>query len=256
MARRSPRFRWAGLLIGFAMGGFFDGILLHQILQWHHLLSLVPGAGDLGRQVLFDGLFHGLMYLVAAAGLWLLWRGRSEIAAPGSGRLVLADALIGFGTWHVVDGVLSHWILGIHRIKLDAANPLAWDVAWLLAFGLLPLAFGVKWRRRLAGLASSTGGGAVALGLAAASLAAGAWAAKPPAGVDSGTAMVVFRPGIQDGEALGAIQRAGGRLLWRSDGLWAVAWPERPQVARLYGEGALLVSSALPGGGCLAWSRV
>ncbi|HEX6011733.1 MAG TPA: DUF2243 domain-containing protein [Geminicoccaceae bacterium] len=26
-------FSWAGHLLGFAMGGFFDGILLHQILQ-------------------------------------------------------------------------------------------------------------------------------------------------------------------------------------------------------------------------------
>jgi uncharacterized membrane protein len=37
---------WAAAL-GFALGGFFDGILLHQILQWHHLLSLVRGIGDL-----------------------------------------------------------------------------------------------------------------------------------------------------------------------------------------------------------------
>lgn len=27
----------AGGLLGFALGGFFDGILLHQVLQWHHL---------------------------------------------------------------------------------------------------------------------------------------------------------------------------------------------------------------------------
>ncbi|WP_267594617.1 DUF2243 domain-containing protein [Carbonactinospora thermoautotrophica] len=28
-----------GLLIGFGLGGFVDGILLDQILQWHHMLS-------------------------------------------------------------------------------------------------------------------------------------------------------------------------------------------------------------------------
>lgn len=32
---------WAGGCIGFSLGGFFDGILLHQVLQWHHLLSRV-----------------------------------------------------------------------------------------------------------------------------------------------------------------------------------------------------------------------
>jgi uncharacterized membrane protein len=31
-------------VLGFAFGGFFDGILLHQVLQWHHLLSLVKGG--------------------------------------------------------------------------------------------------------------------------------------------------------------------------------------------------------------------
>lgn len=34
----------AGYLLGFALGGFFDGILLHQVLQWHHLLQGVEGA--------------------------------------------------------------------------------------------------------------------------------------------------------------------------------------------------------------------
>jgi uncharacterized membrane protein len=31
----------AGFLLGFALGGFFDSILLHQILQWHNLLTNV-----------------------------------------------------------------------------------------------------------------------------------------------------------------------------------------------------------------------
>jgi uncharacterized membrane protein len=28
-----------GLLLGIGLGGFIDGILLHQVLQWHHMLS-------------------------------------------------------------------------------------------------------------------------------------------------------------------------------------------------------------------------
>jgi uncharacterized membrane protein len=26
----------AGILFGLGLGGFFDGIVLHQVLQWHH----------------------------------------------------------------------------------------------------------------------------------------------------------------------------------------------------------------------------
>jgi uncharacterized membrane protein len=252
--QQAPAFHWAGLILGFALGGFFDGILLHQILQWHHLLSLVPGVDGLARQVLYDGLFHALMYLVAAWGLWLLWRSRRDFARPQAGRLVLTDALIGFGVWNIIDAALAHWVLGIHRIRLDSANPLLWDLIWFVAFGVLPLALGLLWRRRTRGGAGTIGGRPAALGLALAALVGGALAAQPPA--DTRTAMVVFRPGFTDGEALGAIQRAGGGLLWTSGGVWAVAWRDRPNAAGLYAHGALLVSNSLPGGGCLAWSRV
>ncbi|MCK1539441.1 DUF2243 domain-containing protein, partial [Bradyrhizobium sp. 176] len=29
----------AGVLLGLGLGGFFDGIVFHQLLQWHHMLS-------------------------------------------------------------------------------------------------------------------------------------------------------------------------------------------------------------------------
>lgn len=29
----------AGVFLGLGLGGFFDGIVLHQILQWHHMLT-------------------------------------------------------------------------------------------------------------------------------------------------------------------------------------------------------------------------
>src|SRR5690606_9610654 len=68
--------------LGFALGGFFDGILLHQILQWHHLLSGLDGPRwrSLPVQVMADGLFHALMYVIALAGLWMLWKGRRAAA--------------------------------------------------------------------------------------------------------------------------------------------------------------------------------
>src|SRR3712207_9328466 len=85
---------WPGYVLGFALGGFFDGILLHQILQWHHLLSTI-NTGDIRFQVAADGYFHALMYGVAAVGLWLLWASRNA-SGQASGRLLLAFILIGF----------------------------------------------------------------------------------------------------------------------------------------------------------------
>jgi Predicted membrane protein (DUF2243) len=37
-ARTRPR--GPGILLGVGLGGFVDGIVLHQILQWHHMLTI------------------------------------------------------------------------------------------------------------------------------------------------------------------------------------------------------------------------
>ena len=42
---RAEKIRNAGLLLGIGLGGFLDGIVLHQIAQWHSMLS---GRMDVG----------------------------------------------------------------------------------------------------------------------------------------------------------------------------------------------------------------
>lgn len=249
---KSPWTRWA-IVLGFALGGFFDGILLHQILQWHHLLSLVPG-GDLRFQVLWDGYFHALMYVVAALGLWGLWRahkgGRGESAPRLAGAL-----LTGFGLWHVVDSVLSHWVLGIHRINLQSENVLLWDLIWFVVFGLAPMAAGLRLLRR--GPPNGTGARgspAAVLLLAGATVAAGAWAMRGPP--DQPFTAVVFRPGAAPAQVMGALAATDGRLVWANEGLGVVvADVPADRRWRLYARGALLVSGAGAPAGCLDWSR-
>ncbi|WP_407319173.1 DUF2243 domain-containing protein [Isoptericola halotolerans] len=42
--------RLPGILLGVGLGGFVDGILLHQILQWHHMLTSASTANiDVGE---------------------------------------------------------------------------------------------------------------------------------------------------------------------------------------------------------------
>lgn len=189
---------WAGFWLGFALSGFFDGILLHQILQWHHLLSAIR-ADDIRFQILMDGYFHLLMYAIAAFGLWLLWRARRSFETPGASQRLLAFVLIGFGVWHFVDAVASHWVLGIHRIRLDSDNPLAWDIGWLLAFGALPLAIGWMLRR---GGPPRAGAKAAAALMALIVVGAGAWSSRPPPGQSFTT--IVFAPGVSSADALAA----------------------------------------------------
>jgi len=244
----------AGLLLGVALGGFLDGILLHQVLQWHHLLSAVeaPAARDPRVQILADGLFHALMYLLAVVGLALLWRSRQPFAAPAGGRVLWAWLLIGFGIWHVIDAVVFHWVLQIHHIRMDS-QPLLWD-ALFFAFGLAVAFWG--WRRLRAVGAEDPGGprGGAAV-LSAAVLAAGVWAAwPPPAGTQ---VLVLFAPGTRPAQAFDALARMDARTVWvdRSGTLWAVQLA-RPQDAQaLYARGALLVSNSAVALGCFSWSR-
>ena len=251
--------RSAALLLGFSLGGFFDGILLHQVLQWHHLLSNVasPRVQDLRVQLLADGLFHLLMYGLALAALLLLWRRRGGLAAPGSGRTIAAAALLGFGAWHVVDTLLSHWITGIHRVRGDSPNPLFWDLLWLAAFGIVPLVIGWWLQRR--GPGSRTPGERAAQGLASLVLAAGIVSLWPAgAQVESGEVVVVFKPGTTASQAFDALARHDARVRWvdASGSVWAVALPPSGSAMALYAKGALLVSRTPVPVGCLAWLRL
>ena len=246
---QSPRL--SVVLLGIALGGFFDGILLHQILQWHHLLSLVPGVTGQRAQILWDGFFHAGMYMLAAVALWRIWRRRDGLAQTGPSRLA-GLLLIGFGLWHVADSVLSHWILGIHRIKVDSPYPLVWDMIWLVGFGGLPLLWGWYLTRRPPG-ATPPRPGKVAL-LAALTLGAGAWAMRPPA--DQPLTAVVFARGMDQARIGAAIDRVGATLVWsdQADGIAVLSMAPAGRW-RLYGHGALLVGgSGLPAG-CLDWSR-
>ncbi|WGF87385.1 DUF2243 domain-containing protein [Marinivivus vitaminiproducens] len=251
------RLAWAGLLLGIGLGGFFDGILLHQILQWHHLLSGVQSGlvQDIRVQILADGVFHALMYVIAAGGLYLLWRARRGVAARGADRRLIAFALIGFGTWHVLDAFLSHWILGIHRIRMDVDNKLAWDLGWFAVFGVAVILAGWLTLRRGGG----SGGmpRAVAPGtLGLAVLIAGPVAALPPPGVT--TVMVLFRPGMSESAMMSAMAAVDGRMAWRdpSGQLWAIDVGPDGDAGPLYRHGALLVGNGLLPVACLNWSRI
>lgn len=254
----------AGVL-GFALGGFFDGIMLHQVLQWHHFLSLVPGEAlrDIRVQILADGMFHVAVYAIATLGLWLLWRARGSLNAAG-GRRLLSAVLLGVGAWQIVDVAGFHWVAGIHRIRTDVPNPLLWDLGWLAVVGLPPLLAGL-WLRRTAGgdggppLGRARYGRAAAVMLALSVLGAVPLASLPPRGAAATTAVVVlFRPGLGLEGAFAAVAAADGRVVWAdaSGELLTVQLGSESSTWRLYQHGALVVGTAGPVANCLAWTKV
>ncbi len=165
------------------------------------------------------------MYFIAAWALYLLWKARADHTAPGAGRALWAQALVGFGVWHIVDSVFSHWITGIHRIRMDSPNPLFWDLLWFAVFGLMPLAIGWVMQRRGGGDDGGRGR-TVAASLALAAVIAGPLAALPSG--DSDQVVVMFRFGMEGAPAFDALGSVDARVLWadRSGGLWVVSLPD------------------------------
>lgn len=240
---------WPGCVLGFALGGFFDGILLHQILQWHHLLSAINGD-DLRFQVAADGYFHALMYVIAAVGIWMLWASQSN-SDRMSGRLLFSGILIGFGAWHIIDAALSHWLLGIHRIRMDSSSPLFWDLLWLSLFGLVPVILG--WIMggprddEAETVRSSARTRALVTLLVVSAGALGVWPLR-----GTGFTTVLFVSGTGQEYVFKALAAVDAQLVWTdsSGELAVVRLADGQSGWRLFRHGAILVTGGGPPAGC------
>lgn len=66
-----------GILLGIGMDGFVDGIVLHQILQWHNMISntLPPTTMEAMRiNMMWDSVFHAAVWIATFAGILLLYQ--------------------------------------------------------------------------------------------------------------------------------------------------------------------------------------
>jgi uncharacterized membrane protein len=135
------------LVMGLGLGGFIDGIVLHQVLQWHHMLTGENGGesmdtvAGLEANTMVDGFFHLATWALVAAGTFLgvrAWQQR-RLAPPW--RMHVGLLLAGWGAFNVVEGLVDHQLLGIHHVRDDLGAPLGWDVAFL-ALGVALVAVG------------------------------------------------------------------------------------------------------------------
>jgi uncharacterized membrane protein len=133
-----------GLLLGIGLGGLIDGILLHQVLQWHHMLTdqgCCPANSVRGLEdnTLADGFFHLATWvaIVAASTLTVRAWQRGELAPPW--RFHIGALLLGWGMFNVIEGLVDHQILGIHHVRDDLGGPLGWDIGFLVFGAVLTI---------------------------------------------------------------------------------------------------------------------
>ena len=147
-----PPSRSFGLLYGIGFGGFVDGIVLHQILQWHHMVSDVADyppttLAGLEANTLADGVFHVATWVcLLAASLMALRTWQQGRLAP-TWRFHLGLVIAGWGLFNLAEGLVNHQLLGVHHLRDDLGAPLSWDLGFL-AFGALLVAVGGAVHRR------------------------------------------------------------------------------------------------------------
>jgi uncharacterized membrane protein len=145
-----------GILLGLGLGGFVDGIVLHQILQWHHMLSGERGdepldtVAGLEANTVGDGLFHAATWTLVVLGVVLLYRRLGGADARRPSLVPLAGLLLaGWGIFNLVEGLVDHHLLELHHVRDDVDDPLPWDLAFL-ASGVVLIGAGWWLARRTA----------------------------------------------------------------------------------------------------------
>jgi uncharacterized membrane protein len=144
------------VVLGIGFGSFLDGIVMHQLLQWHHMVSAegccpATSLSGLEDNTLADGVFHAVAWVVALVGSLLVaraWR-QGRLAPPWSAQL--GALLIGWGIFNLLDS-LNHFVFGLHHIRDDLGGPLGWDLGFL-GFALLLVGAGYAMVRRAGGAA-------------------------------------------------------------------------------------------------------
>jgi uncharacterized membrane protein len=153
--RSNPRGRFpvsAGILFGLGLGGFFDGIVLHQLLQWHHMVSSwypPTTIENLRLNTLWDGIFHSATYIFVVLALHRLWRIAHRGHVYWSGKLIWGTALAGWGAFNLVEGAVDHHLLGVHHVNelVSLADRPYWDAAFLIWGAAMVIAGCWLWRR-------------------------------------------------------------------------------------------------------------
>ena len=148
-----PRLTAPGIVLGVGLGGFVDGILLHQLLQWHHMLTStntdrvgIPyypadTVHGLRMNTAWDGVFHTFTWVMVLVGLALLYsRVQQSRGRVWASRALWGWIVVGWGAFNLVEGLLDHQILGIHHVR-SGPHQAAWDAAFL-ALGALLVAGG------------------------------------------------------------------------------------------------------------------
>jgi uncharacterized membrane protein len=137
----------AATMLGIGLGGFVDGIVFHQLLQVHNMLSgadyypktgLAPEVVVVNMEInmFWDGLFHVFTWIMTVIGLAMLWHAGERTDVPWSRKTFAGGLSLGWGLFNLIEGIIDHHILHIHHVT-ETSNHLTWDLTFLASGALL-----------------------------------------------------------------------------------------------------------------------
>jgi uncharacterized membrane protein len=150
---RKARSISTGVVLGLGLGGFADGIALHQIAQWHNMGSakVPPITMEAMKQnMAWDGWFHVVALIITIVGVYLLLGHARRGRQLPDGRSFTGQLLIGWGAFNLVEGLVDHHLLEIHHVRDLPVHVPIYD--WLfLGIGGVGLLLVGWWLARLRG---------------------------------------------------------------------------------------------------------
>jgi uncharacterized membrane protein len=125
----------AGIFAGIGMGGFLDGIVFHQILQFHNMLTArLPkdSIANVEINMFWDGLFHSFTWIMTVIAFILLFRARHVPNLLWSGQVFIGACFFGWGLFNFVEGLIDHHLLHLHHVVEQRGESL-FDFLFLLS---------------------------------------------------------------------------------------------------------------------------
>ncbi|UCZ54941.1 DUF2243 domain-containing protein [Bacillus shivajii] len=122
----SSRNLWSGILFGLGLIAFFDEVVFHQLLHWHHFYD--RSTRSLG--LISDGLFHAFSWFATIGGLFMFADLRRRQALWPTRWW--GGVFFGAGAFQLYDGIVQHKVMRIHQIRY-VDNVIIYDFIWNLS---------------------------------------------------------------------------------------------------------------------------
>ncbi|AZV43851.1 DUF2243 domain-containing protein [Peribacillus asahii] len=119
----STRNLWSGFLFGLGLVAFFDEVVFHQLLHWHHFYD--KSTTSIG--LVSDGLFHAFSWFATVGGLFMLADLRRRHALWFTRWW--GGLFFGVGIFQLYDGTIQHKVMRLHQIRYNV-DIFPYDLTW------------------------------------------------------------------------------------------------------------------------------